>query len=153
MDGHPDLLALDAVRAGEGSPEERAHVEQCAECRATVDGFRALAARLTPARIDVPPLVRRNLLARSRPPRPARSLAMAAALLIAVGGLWLALRHGPAVPGDVDRSGRVDIVDAYALAVRLRSGLKMDLTFDVNGDGKVDERDVEEIARRSVAIR
>jgi len=29
----------------------------------------------------------------------------------------------------------------------------LDLTFDVTGDGKVDEQDVEELARRSVAIR
>lgn len=153
MDGHPDLLALDAIRAGEGTPEERAHAETCAECRALLDGFRGLAARLAPAPVDVPEDLKRRILARTRPRRAARSFAMAAALLIAVGGLWVALSGGPAVPGDVDRSGRVDIVDAYALAVRLKSGVTMDAAFDVTGDGKVDDRDVEELARRSVAIR
>ena len=153
MDGHPDLLALDAIRAGDGTPEERAHADRCAECRATLDGFRGLAARLAPAPVEVPADVKRRLLALTRPRRSARSLAMAAALLIAVGGLWFALWGRPAVPGDVDRSGRIDIVDAYALAVRLKSGVRMDAAYDVTGDGKVDERDVEELARRSVAIR
>ena len=153
MDGHPDLLALDAIRAGEGTPEARAHAEQCAECRATLDSFRGLAARLAPAPVEVPADVKRKLMALTRPKRSARSLAMAAALLVAVGGLWFGLWPGPALPGDVDRSGRVDIVDAYALAVRLKSGVKVDAAFDVNHDGKVDEADVEEIARRSVAIR
>ena len=97
--------------------------------------------------------VKARVMAVTRTRRSVRSLAMAAALLLSIGGLWLGLRGGPAVPGDVDRSGRVDIVDAYGLAVRLRSGQKVDPAFDLNGDGKVDERDVEEIARRSVAIR
>lgn len=153
MDGHLDLLTLDAVRAGEASPEERAHAERCPECRAAVDGFRGLAAQLAPPRIEVPPLVKSRLMSLTRPRRSARSLAMAAALLIAVGGLWVALWRRPDVAGDVDRSGRVDIVDAYALAVRLRSGQQMDAALDVTGDGRVDERDVEELARRSVAIR
>lgn len=153
MDGHPDLLALDEVRAGEGSPDARAHVERCAECRAAVDGFRTLASRLTAAPVEVPFYVKSRVMSLTRPRRSARSFAMAAALLLAVGGLWLALWPGRTVPGDVDRSGRVDIVDAYALAVQLKSGVKVDAAFDVNGDGKVDERDVEEIARRSVAVR
>ena len=34
---HPDLLTLDALRAGEAGPEEAAHVATCAECRATLD--------------------------------------------------------------------------------------------------------------------
>ncbi len=153
MDGHLDLLAIDAVRAGEGTAEERDHAGRCAECRATLDGFRRLAAGLAPTRIDVPAFVKRDVLALTRPRRSWRPLAAAAAILIGVGAFWFAMGLRPVVPGDVDRNGRVDIVDAYALAVRLRSGQKLDLVYDVNGDGKVDERDVEEIARRSVAIR
>lgn len=152
MDNHLDLLALDAVRAGDATPEQRAHAEQCAECRATVDRFRGLAATLTSAAVDVPPFVDARVRAIARPPRR-RWIAAAAALLIGLGGTWFALDRRPAIPGDVDQSGRVDIVDAYALAVRLRSGQKMELVYDINGDGKVDERDVDEIARRSVAIR
>lgn len=152
MDEHLDLLGLDAVRAGDATPEQRAHADRCAECRKTVDGFRGLAATLTPATVDVPPFVDARIRTIARPPRR-RWLAAAAALLIGATAAWFALDHKPVLPGDVDQSGRIDIVDAYALAVRLRSGQKVDAACDVNGDGKVDERDVEEIARRSVAIR
>jgi hypothetical protein len=47
----------------------------------------------------------------------------------------------------------MDIVDAYSVAVRLRDGQVGRRKWDLNGDGKVDARDVDEIARRSVSIR
>jgi hypothetical protein len=147
MDGHLDLLELDAVRAGEATAEQRAHVEQCAECRAVVDGFRALATKLTPAPLDVPAEVTRKIL---RPRKLWRPVAAAAAAILIGAAAWIATR--PSIPGDVDRSGRVDIVDAYGLAVRLRSG-QVESGHDLTGDGKIDDRDVDEIARRSVALR
>jgi len=139
MDGHLDPLGLDAVRAGDATPEQRAHAEQCAECRATIEGFRTLAARLTPARIEVPAEVSRRIL---RPKRSWRPLAAAAAALLIAVGIWFALRPR-----------KVDIVDAYSVALRLQNGQSVDATWDLNGDGKVDARDVDEIARRSVALR
>lgn len=139
MDGHLDLLGLDAVRAGDATPEQRAHAEQCAECRATIEGFRGLAARLTPARIEVPAEVSRRILAPKRSWRPIA--AAAAALLVAVG-IWFAVRPR-----------KLDIVDAYSVALRLRNGQSVETSWDLNGDGKVDARDVDEIARRSVALR
>ena len=139
MDGHLDLLGLDGVRAGDATPEQRAHADQCAECRALVEGFRGLAAKLTPARFEVPADVSRRIL---QPQRSWRLVAaLAAALLVAVG-VWFAVR--PRKP---------DIVDAYSVALRLRNGQSVESTWDLNGDGKVDARDVDEIARRSVAIR
>jgi hypothetical protein len=153
MDGHPDLLALDALRAGEGAPEDQAHLSQCAECRATLETFRRVAAGLRPAPLEIPPFMKARVLVASRRRRSGAPLAVAAALLLGLSALWVGIGTRKPVPGDVDRNGRVDIVDAYALAVRLRSGQKVELIYDVNGDGKVDERDVEEIARRSVSIR
>jgi len=156
MDGHLDLLSIDALRAGEGSAEDRTHTDRCTECRATLEGFRRLAAGLAPAPVDVPAAVKQQVLAMTRiSPRGRgwRPLAAAAAILIGLGAVWVAVTIHRARSGVVDRNRRVDIVDAYALAVRLRSGQKLDLIYDVNGDGKVDERDVEEIARRSVSIR
>ena len=47
----------------------------------------------------------------------------------------------------------MDIVDAYSVSLRLRNGQAVEPSWDLNGDGKVDGRDVEEIARRSVALR
>jgi len=139
MDGHLDLLGLDAVRAGDATPEQRAHAEQCAECRATIDGFRALAARLTPARIEVPAEVTRKIL---KPKRTWRPVAAAAAALLVAVGIWFALRPR-----------KLDIVDAYSVALRLRNGQTVESTWDLNGDGIVDAKDVDEIARRSVAVR
>jgi hypothetical protein len=147
MDGHLDLLGLDAVRAGDATPEQRAHAEQCAECRALIEGFHGLAAKLTPARFEVPAEVSRRIL---RPipqpiPQPKRSwrpLAAAAAALLVAVGIWFAVRPR-----------KLDIVDAYSVALRLRNGQSVESTWDLNADGKVDARDVDEIARRSVAIR
>jgi hypothetical protein len=53
---------------------------------------------------------------------------------------------------DINRDGRVDILDAFALArqVRLRSG--HEATLDFNGDGVVDERDAEWLAARAVVL-
>ena len=138
MDGHLDLLGLDAVRAGDATPEQRAHAEQCAECRAALEGFRNLAARLTPARIDVPAEVTRKIL---RPRRAWRPIAAAAAALLVAVGIWF-----------VVRPRKIDIVDAYSVALRLRNGQSVE-GWDLNGDGKVDGRDIDEIARRSVALR
>ena len=50
---------------------------------------------------------------------------------------------------DVDRSGRVDIYDAYLMALRVRAG---DARGDLNGDGVLNERDVQAIAARAVRI-
>jgi hypothetical protein len=94
--------------------------------------------------VEIPPQLSREILALARPRRMWRPVAAAAALLIGIG-IWFAAR--PQTPH------RLDIVDAYSLAVRLRSGQKIDPSWDVNHDGRIDERDVEEIARRSVAIR
>jgi hypothetical protein len=144
MNGHLDPLGLDAVRAGEATPEQQTHAESCPECRATIDGFRSLAALLVPARVEIPVGLTRDILALARPRRVWRPVAAAAALLIGFG-IWFAARPVTAE--------RLDIVDAYSLAVRLRAGQKIEARWDVNHDGRIDERDVEEIARRSVAIR
>src|SRR5689334_2964315 len=118
MDGHLDLLALDAVRAGEATPEQRAHADACAECRATVAGFRDLAARLSPAPLAVPQELRQRILALARPKRLWRPIAAVAAALVVGLGVWFAAR--PAAPR------RMDIVDAYSVAVRLRDGRSVD---------------------------
>jgi len=143
MGEHLDPLELDAARAGEPSP----HAERCAECRAAVEGLRDLAARLAAPPIEVPPHVRRRILRAARPRW--LPLAAAAALLFGLAGLWL-IR--PSEPADVDRSGSVDILDAYTLARRLSRGEALDSRWDVTRDGKVDADDVDAIARRSVLI-
>ena len=59
---HLDALALEALRTGEGAPEERAHLEACAPCRRELAELERLAAGLgealappfeIPAELDV----------------------------------------------------------------------------------------------------
>ena len=53
--------------------------------------------------------------------------------------------------GDLDASGSVDILDAYAMAKRLEQGefLQGD---DLNADGRIDQRDIDWIANQAVAL-
>lgn len=51
---------------------------------------------------------------------------------------------------DVDRSGKVDILDAFVVARLIEVGNEIDQTYDVNGDGKVDQADVDRIAVAAV---
>ena len=58
---------------------------------------------------------------------------------------------------DVDGSGQVDILDAFRLALWLdqsdRDPRRTVLPHDLNDDGRVDQRDVDLIAQRAVALR
>jgi hypothetical protein len=53
---------------------------------------------------------------------------------------------------DLDQDGRLDILDAFALARELRQGGTRKMQWDVDGDGVVDERDVAAIAARAVKL-
>ena len=55
-----------------------------------------------------------------------------------------------ALMSDVDRSGRVDILDAFAMARRIRSG--QDESYDINHDGRFDETDIDIVAREAVKL-
>lgn len=134
MNGHLDLLDLDAVRAGDADPAQAAHALACAECRAELDRLRVLAAALAPVPVAVPDAVRARVLKRRR---PWLGVAAAAALLLALTATLL-----------IPRSRKPDLVDAYLLALEIREGRGS----DVNGDGVVDKRDVEELAGRAVSL-
>jgi hypothetical protein len=53
---------------------------------------------------------------------------------------------------DLNHDGRVDILDAFALARQLKRGGAQNPQLDLNGDGVVDERDVAAIAARAVKL-
>jgi hypothetical protein len=53
---------------------------------------------------------------------------------------------------DIDRSGRIDILDAFELAKDIKSGRKVSESYDFNTDGMVDERDVDWLARAAVRL-
>lgn len=128
MDAHLDLLQLDAARIG----PRPAHLDTCAACRESFDSLRALEGLLAPTRVEVPAFVRARIL---KPRRSWTPLAAAAAIFVAVAALFFA-----AAPART-----LDVVDAYLIA----SGLQKN---DVNGDGVVDRRDAEALAREIVSL-
>ena len=135
MSEHLDLLGLAAVRAGDADPGQAAHALACTECRAEIDKLRVLATALAPVKVAVPASLRDRVLRRRR---PWLGMAAAAGLLIAVLATLLIPRH----------ERKPDIVDAYLLALQIRDGKGT----DVNGDGAVDQRDVDYLAQRAVSV-
>ena len=53
---------------------------------------------------------------------------------------------------DLNRDGRVDILDALQLAQQIKSGVNSGATADFNHDGVVDLRDAEVIAAQAVKL-
>jgi len=103
----------------------------------------------------------RRVLGRRRTVHRVRWVAAtAAAVLLLALSLPAVLRRaerrpGPdriALHGDLDASGRVDILDAFVLARGLRAGAPLEEHWDVTGDGRVDADDVDWIARRAVRL-
>ena len=104
-------------------------------------------------RIFVPPTVDLAVLQRAREHlrrlerpqsrwKPSLSwAAMAACLALAI---WLGERFSnptrprPFAREDINRDGRVDILDAFALARQIETGGTLDPRWDINGDGRVE---------------
>ena len=179
---HLDLLQIDAVRVGVGDKADLEHLETCNECRralADLQGLtRALQESHGPA-LKVPDEIERRILWNARKQaaiakklhvsnRGRRMLvarwAVAAGVVLALGTLstWRLLRERtvsrrmatstPVAKEDVDGDGKVDILDAFALARSLRVGSGAKPTWDLNGDGVVDGRDVDVIAHTAVSV-
>jgi hypothetical protein len=53
---------------------------------------------------------------------------------------------------DVNHDGRVDILDAYSVARHIARHEPLDAAWDVNGDGVVDQKDVDIIANLAVHV-
>jgi hypothetical protein len=108
--------------------------------------------------------------------RPRRLWAFAAASLVSAAGILLMLRTDPmssdlsptadlslqsshaeddAVAfdrSDIDRNGQVDILDAFALARHLDSNPPANADWDQNGDGQLNQYDVDHVARIAVML-
>jgi hypothetical protein len=63
------------------------------------------------------------------------------------------MAEASAIKEDIDRNGRVDILDAFVLARRVESGGAVDLKLDINGDGIVDHKDIDAVAARAVRLK
>jgi hypothetical protein len=88
-------------------------------------------------------------------------VAAAAAVVIFAFSLDLTEKSGPAtdlsVPagiqaGDIDLSGRVDILDAFKLARHIESAGSVEENWDINGDGLVNRDDVDIVAFAAVRL-
>lgn len=53
---------------------------------------------------------------------------------------------------DIDRNGRVDILDAFKLARLIESAESTEARWDINGDGMVDRKDVDSVAFDAVRL-
>lgn len=57
-----------------------------------------------------------------------------------------------AVVGDVDRNGKVDILDAYLLQRNINAGDALQTDWDMTGDGQVNRDDVSAVAMLAVKL-
>jgi hypothetical protein len=80
----------------------------------------------------------------------------AATLIVLVGIIAQRTLRLPSQPRfareDVNRDGHVDILDAFALAREIKAKATLPASVDINGDGVIDEKDVEIIAARAVKL-
>jgi len=88
-------------------------------------------------------------------------IAAAAAVVIFAFSLDLTKQTGPTTdslslskiqPADIDRNGRVDILDAFKLARHIESADRTETEWDINGDGLIDRSDVDVVALAAVRL-
>ena len=88
-------------------------------------------------------------------------VAAAAAVIIFAFSLNLTQEPGPSTSRtvlvkaqavDIDRNGRVDILDAFKLARHVEFSGRTEKKWDVNGDGLVDRNDVDLVALSAVRL-
>jgi hypothetical protein len=133
--------------------------------------FKAELARLNEPGIAVPPELDEVILSGAKNAFNSRrrkwmiiqrigaGLAAAAVLAIAVH-IFLPSPHstGPierpqlAQVADINHDGRVDILDAYVVARHIAQHDSLDKAWDINGDGIVDQKDVDLIATLAVHV-
>jgi hypothetical protein len=53
---------------------------------------------------------------------------------------------------DIDRNGRVDILDAFKLARHIETNSPAEKAWDINGDGLIDRSDVDIVAHAAVRL-
>jgi predicted anti-sigma-YlaC factor YlaD len=170
MQEHPTAIELELARTGEAEEAVAEHLEVCAECRSRLGRLEALAAELDrplePLAIPVEreqavlelAVKRAEAIRRQserRPRRPLRKLAWAVPLAAAAAVALFFLVPGlqpaetpvaseaaaPAGLDDVNQDGRVDMLDAFALARAIEDNPE-----------KGTREDVERVAMTAVAI-
>ena len=80
------------------------------------------------------------------------ALAAACAVVVCVIRFSTTSNHSRYAREDLNHDGKVDILDAFALARQLKSGKPLPTTYCINGDGAVNEKDVVLIATHAVQL-
>ncbi|MBT3382025.1 MAG: hypothetical protein HN742_26140 [Lentisphaerae bacterium] len=174
MSDHPETVELELYRTGEADVDVCQHVAACAVCQEQVARLDSLAGSLNDLPASDPALfadVDRAVLAAIAGTSERRSpflvlvrrrlIPAAAAALVLLGTFWvLNPRTGPApvanAPGraepDVNGDGRLDILDALAMAQAVERGRRLAPAWDLNDDGRVDTKDANTLAQRVVSV-
>ena len=101
----------------------------------------------------------KRLRHRGKGRRFAYGAACAAAAMIVVGVLFFNMNQSAdnlaqvALQKDVNRDGAVDILDAFKLARHIESAESPKQGWDMNGDGVVDQKDVDTVAMVAVNMK
>lgn len=173
-DSHPDLAELEALLTDEAKESTRQHLESCAACRETLAKLKTIRTSIRqtfdnkaalPDHADqaMQSLIREQAERVRREQRRPFILRFgriaAAAALIAALGLavyFTRLReseHTSAISlHDIDRNGRVDIVDAFVMNRTIQFHRSLPDNWDFNRDGQVDSLDVDIVAEQAVKI-
>ena len=154
---HPDLLRLDAIRAGEITSEEEFHLERCRHCRDMLDVLRTTEAslrRAAPPAGPVPPEIDRAVLeafrrASSAPGRtilfPSRPRWLVPAVGTAAAAALVLVLAGPVLEKSPSRDAVVPLQQPAEQPAREQAAAPVE--GDINGDGKVDILDALRLAR------
>jgi hypothetical protein len=154
---HPDLLRLDAIRAGEGTPEEEYHLERCRHCRDMLDVLRTTEAslrRAAPPAGPVPPEIDRAVFeafrrASSAPRKtilfPSRPRWLVPAIGTAAAAVLVLVLAGPVLEKSPSREAVVPLQQPAEPPLGEQAAAPVE--GDINGDGKVDILDAFQLAR------
>ncbi len=153
--------------------EKKEHFDEDLDLRVST-GFSEDLRTLFKPQLSVPPEVDRAVIDKSHQhfiPKHWRHrifkhislwrIAAAAAVVIFAFSLNLTKKPGPttsrsvlaeAQAVDIDRNGRVDILDAFKLARHIESANRTDKKWDINEDGVVNRKDVDLVALAAVRL-
>ncbi len=153
--------------------ERKEHFDEDLDLRVSA-GFSEDLRTLFKPQLSVPPEVDRAVIDKSHQhfiPKHWRHrifqhvslwrIAAAAAVIIFAFSLNLTQKPGPttsqsnlveAQAVDIDRNGRVDILDAFKLARHIESANRTDKKWDINEDGVVNGKDVDLVASAAVSL-
>ncbi len=153
--------------------ERKEHFDEDLDLRVSA-GFSEDLRTLFKPQLSVPPEVDRAVIDKSHQhfiPKHWRGrifqhvslwrIAAAAAVIIFAFSLNLTQKPGPttsqfnlveAQAVDIDRNGRVDILDAFKLARHIESADRTDKKWDINEDGVVNRKDVDLVALAAVRL-